>query len=47
MPNDEKNHPVVLSWLLGESHDPVELLESYLMSNILLDNSASPLRKAL
>ena len=47
LPNDEKNHHVVLSWLLGESHDPVELLESYLMSNILLDNSASPLRKAL
>jgi Zn-dependent M16 (insulinase) family peptidase len=47
MPNDENNHHVVLSWLLGESHNPVELLESYLMSNILLDNSASPLRKAL
>ena len=47
MPNDEENHHVVLSWLLGESHDPVELLESYLMSNILLDNSASPLRKVL
>ena len=47
MPNDEENHHVVLSWLLGESHDPIELLESYLMSNILLDNSASPLRKAL
>ena len=47
MPNDEDNHHVVLSWLLGESHDPVELLESYLMSNILLDNSASPLRKTL
>ena len=47
LPDDEDNHHVVLSWLLGESHDPVELLESYLMSNILLDNSASPLRKAL
>ena len=47
LPNDENNHHVVLSWLLGESHNPVELLESYLMSNILLDNSASPLRKAL
>ena len=46
-PNDENNHHVVLSWLLGESHDPIELLESYLMSNILLDNSASPLRKVL
>ena len=47
MPEDENNHHIVLSWLLGESHDPVELLESFLMSNILLDNSASPLRKAL
>ncbi len=47
MPDDENNHHVVLSWLLGESHNPAELLESYLVSNILLDNSASPLRKAL
>ena len=47
MPEDEDNHHVVLSWLLGESHNPVELLESYLVSNILLDNSASPLRKTL
>ena len=47
MPEDENNHHVVLSWLLGESHNPVELLESYLVSNILLDNSASPLRKTL
>jgi len=47
MPEDENNHHVVLGWLLGESHDPVELLESYLMANILLDNSASPLRKVL
>jgi len=47
MPDDENNHHIILSWLLGESHNPVELLESYLMSNILLDNSASPLRKVL
>ena len=47
MPEDNDNHHVVMGWLLGESHDPVELLESYLMSNILLDNSASPLRKVL
>lgn len=46
-PGDENNHHVVISWLLNESHDPLELLESYLMSNILLDNSASPLRKVL
>ena len=47
LPGDDENHHVVLSWLLSESHDPVELLETYLLSNILLDNSASPLRKAL
>ena len=46
-PGDEDNHHVVLSWLLNESHDPVQLLETYLMSNVLLDNSASPLRKVL
>ena len=47
LPGDDNNHHVVLSWLLNESHNPVELLETYLLSNILLDNSASPLRKAL
>ena len=46
-PGDENNHHIVLSWLLNESHNPVQLLETYLMSNILLDNSASPLRKVL
>ncbi len=46
-PGDENNHHIVLSWLLNESHNPVKLLETYLMSNILLDNSASPLRKVL
>ena len=46
-PGDEDNHHIVLSWLLNESHNPVQLLETYLMSNILLDNSASPLRKVL
>ena len=47
LPGDDDNHHVVLSWLLNESHNPEELLETYLLSNILLDNSASPLRKAL
>ena len=46
-PGDENNHHIVLSWLLNESHNPIQLLETYLMSNILLDNSASPLRKVL
>ena len=47
LPGDEKNHHVLISWLLGESHNPTELLENYLMSSVLLDNSASPLRKIL
>jgi Zn-dependent M16 (insulinase) family peptidase len=47
IPGDEENHHVVISWLLGDSHDPLNLLEKYFLSNILLDNSASPLRKAL
>ena len=47
LPGDEDNHHVVISWLLGNSHDPLNLLEKYFLSNILLDNSASPLRKAL
>ena len=47
LPGDEKNHHVVISWLLGDSHNPLNLLEKYFLSNILLDNSASPLRKAL
>ena len=47
IPGDEENHHVVLSWLLGNSHEPLNLLEKYFMSNILLDNSSSPLRKAL
>ena len=47
LPGDELNHHVVISWLLGNSHDPLNLLEKYFLSNILLDNSSSPLRKAL
>ena len=47
LPGDEKNHHVVLSWLLGNSHDPLNLLEKSFLSNVLLDNSSSPLRKVL
>ena len=47
LPGDESNHHVVISWLLGDSHNPLNLLEKYFLSNVLLDNSASPLRKAL
>ena len=44
LPGDESNHHVVISWLLGDSHNPLNLLEKYFLSNVLLDNSASPLR---
>ncbi len=36
-----------LGWLLGESTDLFAQLEAHLLSDLLLDNSASPLRKAL
>ena len=42
----KKTH-VVMGWLLGESANLVAQLEAHLLSNILLENSASPLRKAL
>ena len=45
LPGDESNHHVVISWLLGDSHNPLNLLEKYFLSNVLLDNSASPLRE--
>jgi len=41
-----KTH-VVVSWLLGRSTSLEEMLQAHLMSSVLLDNSASPLQKAL
>ncbi|MCC6207791.1 MAG: insulinase family protein [Gammaproteobacteria bacterium] len=41
-----KTH-IVLGWLLGRSTDLEDLLKAHLLSNILLDNGASPLRHAL
>ncbi len=43
---DHKTH-VVLAWLLGKTTNLEEALEAQLLSNILLDNSASPLSQAL
>ncbi|MDO8343102.1 MAG: insulinase family protein [Cellvibrio sp.] len=43
---EHKNH-VVVSWLLGKTTNLDESLEAQLISNILLDNSASPLQQAL
>lgn len=44
--NADKTH-VTLSWLLGESADLELSLKAHLLSSVLLDNSASPLRKVL
>ena len=43
--NNKTHH--VIAWLLGESANLKEQLEAHLLSQLLLDNSASPLRKAL
>lgn len=45
-PLADKTHHV-LAWLLGESANLKAQLEAHLLSQLLLDNSASPLRKAL
>ncbi|MCB1778197.1 MAG: insulinase family protein, partial [Candidatus Competibacteraceae bacterium] len=38
---------IVLGWLLGSMTDPLATLRARLLSDILLDNSSSPLRNAL
>ena len=43
---EQKNH-VVVAWLLGKTTNLDESLEAQLISNLLLDNSASPLQQAL
>ena len=43
---EDKSH-VVCGWLLGESISVEARLRAHLVSNVLLDNSASPLLKAL
>ncbi len=43
----EGNTHIVVAWLLGESIDLDSRLRAHLISNVLLDNSASPLLKAL
>jgi Zn-dependent M16 (insulinase) family peptidase len=43
---DNKTH-IVMGWLLGHSFDLQENLEGQLLSAILLENSASPLMRAL
>ena len=43
---DNKHH-VVLGWLLGSTTRLENVLEAQLLTNVLLDNSASPLQQAL
>ena len=43
---DEKTHHV-LGWLLGPSTSLDEMMKATLLSQVLLDNSSSPLRRAL
>ncbi|PCJ47582.1 MAG: peptidase M16, partial [Moraxellaceae bacterium] len=42
----EKTH-IILSWLLGKSSDLETQLKAHLLSDVLLENSASPLQKLL
>lgn len=42
----DKTH-IVLAWLQDRATDPDAVLTAHLLSGVLLDNSASPLRKAL
>ncbi len=43
----QHKHHVVIGWLLGSSTDLENMLEAQLLTNVLLDNSASPLQQAL
>ncbi|MCG8316793.1 MAG: insulinase family protein [Pseudomonadales bacterium] len=43
---DNKTH-ILLAWLLGESTDLESQLKAHLLSDVLLDNSAAPLRQLL
>lgn len=43
---EDKTH-IVLGWLLGKSIDAEEVMRAHLLSGVLLDNGASPLRLAL
>lgn len=42
----DKTH-IVMGWLLGKVTDPYGLMQARILSDILLDNSSSPLRHAL
>ncbi len=42
----DKTH-IVMGWLLGENKNTLDVLRGHLLAAVLLDNSASPLRKVL
>lgn len=46
-PSTADSTHVVLSWLLGDSTDLEATMQARLLSSVLLDNSGSPLQKAL
>jgi len=45
-PPERKTH-IVMGWLLGSATNLLESMEAHLLSSVLLDNSASPLLRAL
>ena len=45
-PPERKTH-IVLGWLLGSATNLLESMEAHLLASVLLDNSASPLLRAL
>ena len=45
-PTDNKTH-IIISWLLGKATDLKACMQAHLLNSVLLDNSASPLLKAL
>ncbi|MEN8220833.1 MAG: insulinase family protein [Pseudomonadota bacterium] len=45
--NTQNKTHIVLAWLLGKSTDIREVMNASLLTGVLLDNSASPLRHAL
>lgn len=45
--NPDARHHVVVGWLLGNTTVLENVLEAQLLTNVLLDNSASPLQQAL
>lgn len=45
--SEERKTHVVMGWLFGHSFNLEENLEAHLLSNVLFENSASPLQRAL